>query len=175
MRSPIVYLWQIVAYALFYMPVYYLSTSPGYHYLQPDQAELKLAFKHAGKHVQECHQRSEEELRKLPPNMRKKTDCSRERAPISIEIMLDQQVIAKRVFNPPGIHRDGTSFVYARFAIPSGEHQLAVNMQDRIEPAHAGYQKAAKIALRPGQVVVVGFDENKGGFQIAARDIVNLN
>jgi hypothetical protein len=157
----------LVAYGLFCWPLYVFSTAPGYHYLQPDEAEMKLAFQHAGQHVQECHKRTPEELQKLPPNMRKLTECSRERSPLTITLQLDGAMIAQRVFLPSGMHRDGMTFVYARFAIPAGSHRIAITMQDDVRHPDTLHQKAVEMTLVPGQVVMVGFNGETGGFWLS--------
>lgn len=157
---------QFTAYALFFAVIYVLSSSPAYHYLQPDQAEVKLAFKHTSLREQECHKRSDEELRKLPPNMRRPQDCPRERAPIYLELLLDDQFLATRTFIPPGLSRDMATHIYAKFSLPAGRHKLTVRMRDRVRAEGFDYVEEAVRDWIPGQGILIGFDESKDGFVI---------
>ncbi|MBF0340567.1 MAG: hypothetical protein HQL95_06325 [Magnetococcales bacterium] len=155
---------QFIAYALFFGVLYYLSTAPAYHYLLPDQAEVKLAFKHTSQREKECHERTPEELQKLPPNMRKPQDCPRQRAPIYIELLLDDKFLATRTFIPPGLSHDMSSFIYAKFSLPAGRHKLTVRMRDRLRADGFDYIAEEMRDWIPGQGIQIGFDENKSGF-----------
>ncbi len=73
------YVGQGILYALFAAVVGYFSTLPKYHHLEPDQALLRLSFKHPGKTKADCRQGSPEDLARVPANMRQALDCPRER------------------------------------------------------------------------------------------------
>ncbi|MBF0427898.1 MAG: hypothetical protein HQL94_03180 [Magnetococcales bacterium] len=153
---------QFIAYAMFFGVIFHLSDSPAYHYLYPDQAEIKLAFKHTSQREQECHTRSPEELAKLPPNMRRPQDCPRNRAPIAIELLLDDRLLATKSFIPPGLSHDMATFVYAKFALPAGRHKLTMRMRDRVHTDTAfDYVAETVREWIPGQAVVIGFSENQ--------------
>ncbi|MBF0190274.1 MAG: hypothetical protein HQL99_03875 [Magnetococcales bacterium] len=157
---------QFIAYALFFVVIFFLSSAPAYHYLKPDQAEVKLAFKHTSQREQECHQRTSEELSKLPPNMRKPQDCPRKRAPIYIELLLDDHFLATRTFIPPGLSQDMASHIYAKFSLPAGRHKLTVRMRDRVRADGFDYVEEAMRDWIPGQGIQIGFDESKDKFVI---------
>ncbi|MEO5331906.1 MAG: hypothetical protein H7839_07760 [Magnetococcus sp. YQC-5] len=150
---------QFTAYALFFGVIYFLSNSPTYHYLQPGQAEVKLAFKHTSQREQECHKRSQEELMKLPPNMRRAQDCPRNRAPIYIELLLDDQFLATKTFISPGLSRDMATFVYAKYSLPAGRHKLTVRMRDSIRPDGFDFSDETVRDWIPGQSIVIGFQK----------------
>ncbi|MBF0368887.1 MAG: hypothetical protein HQL52_05440 [Magnetococcales bacterium] len=158
------YLGQGLTYTIFCALIYYLSTSPAYTYLAEGQAELKVAFNHAGQRVEECRKRTPEELRKLPPNMRKPMDCSRERSPLIVEIRIDGKPLARDIYNPPGIHSDGAAFVYGKYAIPAGEHELEVELWDSTLKPEFSFHAKKRVSLAPGQGFVVGFDEDNARF-----------
>ena len=84
------YIGQIIAYAGFAAVVGFLATRPAYTYLDPEKALIKLSFSHAGAHKEECRRRTQEELARLPPTMRRPLDCNRERVPLLIELEIDQ-------------------------------------------------------------------------------------
>ena len=72
---------QLLLYVPLMVLIGYFSTSPRYHVTEPDEALVRVSFSHAAQRLQECRHRSDEELAKLPPNMRLREDCPRERAP----------------------------------------------------------------------------------------------
>jgi len=82
MKKFIRYPLQIFNYALFMGLVGYFSLYPSYHHLDENQAMITFTLGHVGKHVRACVKYSQEDLLKLPPNMRKPMDCPRERSPI---------------------------------------------------------------------------------------------
>ncbi|MEO5363568.1 MAG: hypothetical protein H7838_08095 [Magnetococcus sp. DMHC-8] len=165
MNSAFRYLLQAVFYTLFCSLVYYFSTSPAYQYLDADKAEILVAFKHPTKRKESCHQRTAAELQQLPPNMRRAQDCPRERAPLAIHFTLDGTPVAHKEFVSPGIHKDGAIFVYAKFFIPAGEHRFKVEMRDSVREGY-DYALEQQLTFRPGQMLVVSFDENKDVFTL---------
>lgn len=157
MANAVKYLFQALFYLAFCAVVYLFSVWPPYHYLQPDQGEIKISFKHAGENVEPCHERTREELMKLPPNMRKARQCTRERSPLVLELHLDGKMLASRTYRPSGLSRDGTAFVYAKFPVPAGEHRLTVRMQDSVREKDKYYTGEKRLNLAPGQAMVLGF------------------
>ncbi|MEO5340025.1 MAG: hypothetical protein H7837_05815 [Magnetococcus sp. MYC-9] len=148
---------QLAASFLFFGAIYFLSTAPTYHYLQPGQAEVKLAFQHTAQRQQECHNRSQEELMKLPPNMRRAQDCPRQRAPIYLELLLDGRFLATKTFVTPGLSHDMATFVYAKYALPAGRHTLTVRMRDSMRKEGFDFAGETVRNWEPGQSVVIGF------------------
>lgn len=151
-------LFQAVAYALFMSVVGFLSTEPGYTYLLDDQAELKLAFKHAAQRREKCHKRTHKELMKLAPNMRGANKCSRERSPLLVSLLLDGNELANKVYPPPGIHGDGSAYVYEKFSFPAGEHLLTLHMRDSTRSEGYDYTTQKRILFKPSQALVIGFN-----------------
>ena len=45
---------------------------------------VSLSFSRAGQRIRECRRLTQEELNRLPPNMRKPEDCPRERLPVRV-------------------------------------------------------------------------------------------
>ncbi|MEO5352415.1 MAG: hypothetical protein H7835_04295 [Magnetococcus sp. XQGC-1] len=165
MNSAVRYLLQGFCYAAFCGVVYYFSTSPVYQYLGAGEAEILVAFKHPTQRREACHQRTAEELQQLPPNMRRAQDCPRERAPLVLDIALDGRSVLHKEFVSPGIHRDGSIFVYAKFFIPAGAHQLQMQMRDSVREGY-DYRLERRFDFQPGQMLVVGFDENASDFTL---------
>jgi hypothetical protein len=154
---------QAVLYAAFVACIGYFSTAPAYAPIAPGQALVRLSLSHAAQRKAPCRQRSAEELAKLAPNMRAPVDCPRERAPLAIEVDLDGQAIFRRVAAPAGLARDGAATVYHREAVNAGRHTLTARMSDAPD-GRFNFEASKDVALNPGQVIVIDFDPNAGGF-----------
>ncbi|MBF0623223.1 MAG: hypothetical protein HQL82_00255 [Magnetococcales bacterium] len=157
-------LFQIGAYGLFCALVYYWSVNPGYHYLQPHEAEIRVAFKHAAQLKEPCRQRTREELARLPPNMRSAKECSRERSPVIVKLLLDGTFLTRKTFPPPGLHGDGSAFIYAKFSVPAGAHHLEIRMDDSLRQPGFEVSEARTLTLDPGQLLVIAHDVERQGF-----------
>jgi hypothetical protein len=157
------YLSQAVLYAAFVAAIGYLSTSPRYVHLPPDEALVKLSFTHAAARKEACRERTPEELAKLAPNMRAQTVCPRERVPVTVEVALDGEPLFSVVAPPSGLAKDGASTVYRRVAVPAGTHRIAARLSDTPSGAF-DHRAETTVALQPGHVLVIDFDLAKGGF-----------
>jgi hypothetical protein len=157
---------QALLYGVFALIIGTFSNSPPYQHLANDQALIKLSFSMHGKLISACRQRSAEELAKMPPNMRAPLDCKRERSPVTIEIALDGAPAYRHVAVPSGLSQDGASTVYQRFPVTAGLHQVSVRLQDDARAAGFNYQREQSITLKPGQVMVIDFNAEKGGITL---------
>lgn len=164
--KPFVLIGQVLLYALFALIIGTFSSSPKYHHLAPDQALIKLSFSHHGKLIADCHQRTPDELAKLPRNMRAPMQCQRERSPVSVEVDLDGTPAYRHVAAPAGLSKDGASAVYHRIQTLSGTHRLAVRMKDNASSNNFDYMRDEVIQLKPGQVLVIDFNQEKGGITL---------
>lgn len=158
------YIGQFIAYALFALVVGYFATQPAYTHLDPDKALIKLSFSHAGAHRQECRQLTQEELNRLPPNMRRPLDCPRERRPLLVELELDGEILYRDELPPSGLAGDGASTAYRKFPVAAGSHQLVARLRDSRREEGFDYVKSAEVTLAPQQNFVIDFRPEFGGF-----------
>ncbi|MBI3446217.1 MAG: hypothetical protein HY055_12870 [Magnetospirillum sp.] len=155
---------QIVAYTAFALMIGYFASRPAYHHHAPENALLKLSLTHAGQRVGECKDRTPEELAKMPPNMRTKQSCGRERNAVTLEMDLDGKLVFQQTARPAGLSADGRSRFYDSREVPAGQHVMRVRMRDG-NNANIFDQKAElTVTLEPRQVFVVDFDEEDGKF-----------
>jgi hypothetical protein len=157
---------EILAYGVFAGIVGLLSVWPHYEMLDQGEAIISLTFSHAARRIGECRMLTQEDLNKLPPNMRKPSDCPRERHPIRIELRSGETVLYDRVLAPSGIWSDGKANVYRRIVIPAGSHALSVGMNDSGGDRGFDYEATANIDVVPGRNVVIRFDEQLQLFSI---------
>ncbi len=127
---------------------------------------LKVSFIHHGDRVEPCRPYTQEELAKLPHNMRTPMKCERERVPVAIEVELDGRTILSQVAPPSGLSRDGASAVYHRLDLPAGEHRIVVRLRDKPGDAF-NHTREATLKLAPAQVLVIDFDAEKGGITLS--------
>lgn len=158
------YLGQAMAYTLFAVGVGYFAAAPAYQHLPADTGVIKLSFSHAAERLGACRERDAQELAALPPNMRQRLDCPRERAPVAVEVALDGQLLYRDLLQPSGFKRDGAANAYRRFRVATGAHRLALRLNDRARATGYNYIAERDIQLAPAQVLVVDFDPVRGGF-----------
>jgi hypothetical protein len=157
------YLIQALLYGAFMAMIGYFSTSPRYTHLAPDLALVKLSFSHGAKPLHPCRQRSAEELAKLSPNMRAPLDCSRERAPVIVELEIDGQPLVRVSVPPAGLAKDGPATLYRRIPVTAGRHQLVARLSD--DPSgNFNYTRSAVVELQAGRILIIDFLPAEGGF-----------
>jgi len=157
---------EIFAYAAFAAVVGLLSVWPRYEMVDNEQAIISLSFSHAGERVGECHTLSQEELEKLPPNMRKPSDCPRERHSVRVELRSGENLLYNELLAPSGIWSDGKANVYRRIVVPAGFHELFVGMNDSGTEDGFDYQTTTRVDVSPGRNVVIRFDQQSQQFLV---------
>lgn len=139
-----------------------LSAWPSYRAIPEGTALLRLSFSHGG--ARTCRDLSEQELAKLPPNMRRTEVCDRERQPLLVELDLDGETVYRAVLPPSGIAGDGPAGVYERFVLPAGEHDVAIRLRDTDRAEGFDHTAERRISLVPEQSFAIDFQPVAGGF-----------
>ena len=144
----------------------FFSVAPAYTHLAPGLAVIKLTFTHGAPRVTDCRRLSSEELAKLPPNMRRPTECPRRRPPVWVEFTLDAQTMLTVWLPPSGLSGDGPSRIYRSFAVPPGPHRLTVRLRDSGRISGFDYEFDRTVDLAARQNLVIDFHPTSGGFYI---------
>jgi hypothetical protein len=165
MLSPIKIVGQAIAYTAFAGIVGYFSASPAYTHLDPNLGLIRLSFSHAGQPVTECRRLTQEELNRLAPNMRRPTDCPRERVPLLVELVLEDKVIYREYLTPSGLSKDGASTAYQRFPVKPGRYKLMVRLRDSRRTSGFDWERQDHIEIRARQNFVIDFRAETGGFK----------
>ena len=155
---------QVLNYAVFMALVWYFSAAPSYRQLAEDQAVVTLAFSHAGERREECRTLSQEELLKLPPNMRLPADCPRERSPVRVELFLDDELAISEIAKAPGLYEDQGVDIFRKVKVRVGTHDLRVQMNDNVRIEGPTYTHQQQVELEPAQMLVVDFKKDAGEF-----------
>jgi len=157
------YLGQALLYALFFVPVVYLSSEPKHQHMASDMAVIKLSIRHAGEVIGECKPPDGRQSGQRPSNIEAPKLCPRERSPLRLKLVLDGQVQYSASVPAAGLHNDGVSSMYQRFTVPSGSHQLQLLMNDDVAIDTYSWQLDQPIDLAPAQVMAITFNN---GFEI---------
>ncbi len=153
------YLGQAAAYAIFISVIGLLSVWPPYRILAERQSMVSLTFSHAAERIGECRLLTQEELNKLPPNMRNPNECPRQRQPIRVELRANGQALFVQTLAPSGLWNDGKASVYHRVPLEAGKYHFSVAMNDSGGAEGFDYQQSEDLVLVPGQNLVITFDD----------------
>lgn len=165
MNKPLQYMGQGLFYALLMGVIGYFSVLPKYTHLAADETLIKLSFKHAGQHVGECRERTQEEMDKLPVYQRKggAKVCPRGRSDVVVELELDGKRLYHEILRPTGVAHSSNANIYRRIPVKAGTHILKARLKD-----HPGedynYTREETLNLAPGRILVIDFKSELGGF-----------
>lgn len=166
MHSALRYAGQAALYAVFAVLIGYFADSPDYRYLEPGLAQVKVSVMHAGDRLQPCRKFTPQEMAALPPNMRRPTQCSRERVPLVFELLVDGRPVFSGTYAPAGLWKDGPSHIYRRFNVPAGRREITARLRSTVRTAGFDYEKTVVLDLAPGRNLVVDFRPQQGGLVI---------
>lgn len=139
-----------------------LSSQPRTRVLPDEAAALTITFTHSADRTTECRRLSPEELAKLPPNMRRPTECPRGRLPVVFELDLNGVPLLHTSLPPTGLSGDGPSQIYRRFALPAGDYTIVARLRDTRRAAGFDHETTQQVHLAPGQNLVVDFRPDTG-------------
>ena len=165
MISALKLLLQAMTYAGFAAFLGYLSASPAYDYEPADMASVKLSLSHAANRVKPCARLTPQEIAELAPNMRVQQRCERERLPLSVQLVVDGDIVIDLQASPSGVWNDGAASVYERFNLPPGKHELTARLRDSDRADGWDYTHSETVILRPGRYFTVTFHPETGGFR----------
>lgn len=160
------YLRQLLAYIAFAGVILMFASGPPYRMLESQEAIVSITFSHAGQRVGECHTLSQRELDELPPNMRKPSSCPRERHPVFVSLIANEQLLFAETLAPSGLWNDGKANVYRRITVQAGDYQLRMAMNDSGSDRTFDYERVESVSIKPGQNLVIGFNELLNDFEI---------
>ncbi len=161
------YFGQAAVYAAFVLLIGFFSTSPTYSRVDEGFAIVKLSLRHSGQLIGECRTLTDEELQRLPPNMRQARVCPRERSSIEVQLLFDGQEVYHQVVEPAGLKNDGRAKLYHRFTVKAGDHEITTKLKDHRDLDDYNFQESKMVNLKSGGVLVIDFDPDKQQFIIS--------
>ena len=153
---------QALNYAIFMALVWYFSAAPPVRPLEPGEAVATIAFGHAGALKSPCRELSPEELAALPANMRKPTDCPRERSSVRVQALMDGQTLFDRTVAAPGLYQDGSADIFLSSRVPAGDHLFALGINDDSRVEGFTHRQEQTLTLAPGQRLVIRYTTQEG-------------
>ncbi len=157
---------EVLMYVAFAAFIGFFSASPPYSLLANDRAVVSLLFSHAGERIGECRQLSQNDLDKLPPNMRKPADCPRERHWVQVVFRLGDRELYNETLPPSGIWADGKASIYKRIEVQSGMHELFIGLNDSGRQSGFDFSSSKKVNLSAGRNLVIQFNADTQTFSI---------
>lgn len=163
---------------VFFIPavlVYFLSASPTYTFSEKNDSSLIIGMKHLTNKVHTCTEEEvrlflENEAKKKITHLRKRAKAcgSRNREPIKLIVWLDGKEIVNKGYQPSGFFSDGHTFVYEKFEIHAGKHNIKAVMRDSKKKKEDMYDYSFErtVNFAPKRVVVLDFDKLKKVFII---------
>ena len=141
-----------------------LASWPPYTQMKPGSAQIKLAFNHSGQRMEDCRRLTTEELAKLPSTQRRVRDCSRQRLPITVQLVIDGAMIYEAVLEPSGLSGDGQARAYEKFSVPAGRHVIEARLRDSGRDTGFDYESRHVAELASWQNLAIDFKAEQGGF-----------
>ena len=154
---------QAICYLIFVVLIAYGTTS-AFTNFPLDQAQIKLSFTHGAARATECRRLSPDEIAKLPPNMRRPTECARGRLPVYVELVVDGETRISASLPPTGISGDGPSRIYQTIAVAPGNHHVVLRLRDTARSEGFDYMREADVMVVPQQNFVIDFRPEGDGF-----------
>ena len=164
MHSFFRYAGQALLYAAFATAIGAFASWPTYHQVPKDSAQIKLSFNHSGARAEDCRKLTSEELSKLPSNKRRPSNCSRERLPFTVQLIIDGTPIYEAVLKPGGLSGDGQAQTYEKFIVTAGRHIILARLRDSKRAEGFDYESRFEAELAPWQNLAIDFKAEQGGF-----------
>ena len=155
---------QALFYTGFVAAIGAFASWPMYNQVPEGSAQIKLSFNHSGARVEDCRRLTADELSKLPSTKRRLGNCSRQRLPVTIQLMIDGAPIYEAVLKPGGFSGDGQAQTYKKFIVPAGNHVIEARLRDSKRTEGFDYQSRFEAELLPWQNLAIDFKAEQGGF-----------
>jgi hypothetical protein len=164
MREPLRWIGQAAFHAAVAAVVGLLAAWPSYSQFPDDKAQIKLSLSHGAQRVEACRRRTAEEIAKLDPRERRPNDCSRQRLPVHVQLVVDGELLYDAAIAPSGIAGDGPARVYRKLMVAPGQREIVARLRDSDRATGFDYETRAMVTLLPQQSLAVDFRSDIGGF-----------
>ncbi len=155
----------VLAPAILFLPFlsFYPLTTHRINFYPTDKALVVMTFKYRSSPVK----KAKTTYSKLK-HMQAIKNIAIERSPIDVVLLMDGKPLLKKRYNPRGMRRDSSIYVYEEFMIKPGKHNFELRV---VETAHP--EKVKKFSLnsllKPATSLAVTYNEEKGFFVLGVR------
>jgi len=171
--KPLSFVKAVIVLLLVFSPIFFFSSS-SYRFYSADESAVKAAFKHTGKRKADCdeagllkkagedYRKERKATRRVPMQIGNLTSCPRARFPVKVELYMDGGKLLDKEYEPTGISKDMSSYVYEEFIIHPGRHAFSVKMYDRGNKDLPDYTLEDTVEVKPMEIKVMWFDYTSG-------------
>ena len=145
-------------------------------------SQLRLTWSARPERIEDCRQRSEEELARLPQHMRQPLACEGTTAEYRLQVTVGGKVVVDHVVRGGGMRHDRRLYVLEEVPVPAGENDVQVRF-DRMGAARPSPPVAAphlesvpphldleqRIAFHPREVVLVTYSSDARNLVVTTR------
>jgi quinol-cytochrome oxidoreductase complex cytochrome b subunit/coenzyme F420-reducing hydrogenase delta subunit len=140
--------------------LFYPLTTHTVSFYPKDHSVLVLSFKYRSSPVREEVQK----FRGLS-HMQAQTAIIKERSPIKVEVYENGRLIHARVFNPRGIRKDASVFVYDEVLLKPGEKDLLIRLEET-KGRKAVKEIRFSASIRQKDSLFITYDEGRDSFLV---------
>ena len=93
-----------------------------------------------------------------------RSGCSRQRASTSVTVLLDGELLGKKIFTPSGFSSDGLTYIHWEQTLPVGNHKITIKMSE--DEAGLLYPQTyqQEFNLQERQILFIDYNRNKQYF-----------
>ncbi|GBC87899.1 Cytochrome b6 [bacterium HR13] len=141
--------------------LFYPLTTHKVSFYPKEKSVVVLSFKYRSSPVVEVYKEEGKGLK----HMQTQLAIVKERSPVRVEFYEGGKLVYSKVFNPRGIRKDASVFVYEELLLPPGEHSLRVRLEET-----KGKREIKEVKLdahlRAKDSLLITYDEDSGGFAV---------
>ncbi len=152
----------ILAPVILFLPFlsFYPLTTDRMDFYPTNKAMTVITFKYRSSPVKEI-QKTYSKLK----HMQALKHIAVERSPIEVTLLVDGKVLLKKKYDPRGLRKDASIYVYEEFLVEPGKHNIELRL---VETAHPERIRTFKFSgeLKPATSLAITYNEEKGFFAL---------
>ena len=152
----------VLASVILFLPflTFYSLTTDRIEFYPTNKSLAVLSFKYRSSPVKKAG-----EVYSKLPHMQKIENIAVQRSPVEVIFLIDGKEVHKEIYEPRGIRKDSSIYIYEEFIIEPGRHTFELVLREK-----SGQRKEEKIRfekrVKPGSTVAVSHSDIRGLFVI---------
>ncbi len=154
----------LLAPVILFLPFlsFYPLTTHRIDFYPTDKAITVLTFKYRSSPVRKAGKA----YSKLK-HMQAMQNIAIERSPIEVTLLIDGNTFLKKKYNPRGLRKDSSIYVYEEFLLSPGKHSFELRLIETAHPEKTRTFKLSKV-LKPATSLAITYNEEKGFFVLGS-------